>query len=188
MSVLPQCKVVTVHLFRGDRGAFGRKVRQALDDQRNRRGPGPTRDDCLLYAGHTGVSVDSNPDLIWGFNPDIGNTLLWQAMQNLSNGNAYPGVVSDDTQVFATARKERLKVLTFDVVLPDPAYRAFEKRLTAERKRSQYKYGFPDGDGDCNCATWLERLAIPLISGRMAEFADVTISSRYPRRRFGLCI
>jgi hypothetical protein len=141
-----------------------------------------------LYAGHTGVSVDSEPSVIWGFNPDIGTTPLWQAMQNLLNGDAYPGVVTDDTQVFAKARKRRLNVLTFDVLLPDPAFQDFEKRLHAERRQSQFRYGFPDGDGDCNCATWLERLALPLLSGSMIEFADLTASSRYPGRRFGRCI
>jgi hypothetical protein len=141
-----------------------------------------------LYAGHTGVSVDSQPSVIWGFNPSIGKAPLWQAMQDLLNGVAYPGIVNDDTQVFTRARKMRFKVLTFDVILPDPAFRDFEKKLNAERKQSQFSYGFPDGDGDCNCATWLERLALPLISGRMIEFADMTAASSYPRRRFGRCI
>jgi len=142
-----------------------------------------------LYAGHTGVSLDSEPDVIWGFNPDIGNAPLWQAMQHLRNGNAYPGQVTDDTPVFDAARKKRFKVLTFDVVLPAPAFQDFEQRLNAEKhKKSQFTYGFPDGDGDCNCATWLERLALPLVSGSMIEFADMTASSHYPRRRFGECI
>jgi hypothetical protein len=141
-----------------------------------------------LYAGHTGVSVapdDSEPKVIWGFNPNIGHTPLWQAMQHLLNGNAYPGIVNDDTQVFAEARRNRLNVLIFDVLLPDRAFQDFENKLNAERKQSQYSYGFPNGDGDCNCATWLERLALPLISGSMIEFANMTASSRYPRRRFG---
>jgi hypothetical protein len=188
MSAVPQCRVVTVHLFRGNRGALGQGVRKALDDQRHGRGPGPTPADCFLYAGHAGVSVDSQPDVIWGLNPSIGKTPLWQAVQDLLNGNAYPGIVNDDTRVFAMARAKRLNVLTFDVVLPDPAFQEFEKRLNRERKQSQYRYGFPDGDGDSNCATWLERLALPLISGSMIEFANLTVSGRYPRRRFGHCV
>jgi hypothetical protein len=109
-------------------------------------------------------------------------------MQHLLNGNAYPGIVNDDTRVFAAARRKRFRVLTFDVLLPDPAFQVFEKKLTAERKKSQFSYGFPGGDGDCNCATWLERLALPIISGGMIEFAGMTASSHYPRRRFGQCI
>lgn len=109
-------------------------------------------------------------------------------MHNLRMGSAYPGIVTDDTSVFAKARKNKLQVLTFDVLLPDSAFQAFEQRLIAERNRSQYNYGFPNGDGNCNCATWLERLALPLLSGSMDEFASTTASSRYPRRRFGQCV
>jgi hypothetical protein len=74
------------------------------------------------------------------------------------------------------------------VVLPEPAFQIFDQQLIAERKKSQYTYGFPDGDGDCNCATWLERLALPLLSGSMDEFAPMTASSRHASRRFGECI
>jgi hypothetical protein len=188
MSMVPKCRVVSVHLFRGDRGTIGQSVRKALDDQKHGHGPGPSPQDCLLYAGHTGVSVDSEPDVIWGFNPDTGTTPLWQAMQNLRIGIAYPGIVSDDTIVFAEARKKKLQVLTFAVIFPNPAFQVFEQKLIAERNGSQYRYGFPDGDGDCNCATWLERLALPLISGSMDEFVSMTAGSRYQRRRFGQCI
>jgi len=187
MSTAPKCRTVTVHLFRGNRGALGRRIRKALDDQRHGREVELSRVDCLLYAGHTGVSVDPAPSVIWGFNPDIGQTPLWQVMQHLRTGGAYPGIVTDDTQVFAAARKNRMTVLPFDVVLPEPAYQVFEQKLIAERMKSQYTYGFPNGDGDCNCATWLERLALPLISGSMEEFAAMTASSSYPRRRFGRC-
>jgi len=179
---------VTVHLFRGNRGALGQKVRKALDDQQYGRGPGPSPLECLLYAGHTGVSTDSDPAIIFGFNPDFGNLPLWQAMQHLRNGAAFPGAVTDDTLVFAEAQKRRFKVLTFDVILPAPAFQDFERNLNAERNKSRYTYGFPNGDGECNCATWLERLALPLTSGSMIEFATMTASSHYPRRRFGQCI
>jgi hypothetical protein len=187
MSAVPKCRVLTVHLFRGARGAIGRSVRKALDDQKHGQGPGPSLLECLLYAGHAGASVDSEPDVIWGFNPDIGNTPLWLAMHNLRTGSAYPGIVNDDTNVFAEAAKKKLQVLTFEVRLPAPAFQAFEQKLIAERNRSQFHYGFPDGDGDCNCATWLERLALPLISGSMDEFASMTAGSLYPSRRFGPC-
>jgi hypothetical protein len=141
-----------------------------------------------LYAGHTGVTLDSQPAVIWAFNPDIGKTPLWQAMQELRNGIAYPGVINDDTLVFAAARRTRRKVLTFEVIFPATAFQDFESKLASERSKSQYSYGFPDGDGDCNCATWLERLGLPIISGSMIAFADMTLSSHYPRRRFGKCV
>jgi hypothetical protein len=187
MSAVPMCRVVTVHLFRGSRGRFGQRIRRALDDQRH-GGPGPSALDCLLYSGHTGVSVDSEPRTIWGFNPRMGATPLWQVMQDLRNGLAYPGIVTDDTRVFAAVRRKRLKVLSFEVVLPDPDCQQFETLLRMEQRHSRFDYGFPNGDGDCNCATWLERLGLPLISGSMIEFVGMTASSSYSRRRFGRCV
>ncbi len=184
---VPRCRIVSVHTFHGDRGAFGQGVRRALADQMNGIGPGPSRLDCLLYAGHTGVSTDSD-NAIYGFNPDFGQLLIWQGMQLLRNGDAFPGVVVDDTPVFAAARKRRLKVKTFDVILPDPFFQDFEQKLTGERNKSLYTYGFPNGNGDCNCTTWLERLALPLLSGSMDEFTGLPGFSLYPRRRFGQCI
>src|SRR3954454_17197531 len=96
---VPQCQTVTVYAFRGDRGVFGKGVRKALDDEWNGKGPGPSVLDCFLYAGHTGVSVDGGAT-IYGFNPDTGTLPMWQAMQDLMNGDAFPGVVTDDTNVF----------------------------------------------------------------------------------------
>lgn len=184
---VPQCRTVTVHTFQGDRAALGRRVRKALDDDMNGLGLGPTRLECLLYAGHTGVSIGSDTT-IWGFNPDLGGLPIWLGMQRLRNGDAFPGIVADDTQVFAGATKHRLKVQTFDVILPDPDFQGFERKLTAERTNSRYTYGFPNGDGDCNCITWIERLALPLLSGHMDEFAGMLVLSNYPRRRFGQCV
>jgi len=171
MSVgAPQCRTVTVHTFRGDRtSAFKQYVFGALDDQRNERGFGPSRIACLLFAGHTGVSIDSDRRIA-GFNPDGGHDPLWLVLQNLRNRLAYPGMVYNDTAVFTAAQQHGLAVLTFDVILPQPRFKVFRRLLSRERKKSQFHYGFPDGDGDCNCTTWLERLGLPLLSGRMDEF------------------
>ena len=57
-----------------------------------------------------------------------------------------------------------------------------------ERKNSQYSYGFPNGDGDCNCTTWLERLGLPLLTGRMDEFIRLPGIVSHPSRRFGECV
>jgi hypothetical protein len=184
---VPRCRTITVHTFRGDRAAVERRVRKALVDEMNGIGPGPSQLECLLYAGHTGVSTDADK-AIYGFNPNIGALPIWQAMQRLRNGDAFPGIAVDDTPVFAAATMHRLKVQTFDVILPDPDFQDFDRKLTAERKKSRYTYGFPNGDGDCNCTTWLERLALPLLSGIMDEFIALPGFRGYPRRRFGQCI
>jgi hypothetical protein len=142
---------------------------------------------CLLFAGHTGVSVDLG-GTVCGFNPHRGKDPMWLVMHNLRTGAAYPGVVLDDTAVLAAAVRHGLTVLTFEVILPQPAFQAFQRRLSNERKQSRYSYGFPDGDGECNCITWLERLGLPLLTGRMDEFTAVTGIAARARRRFGFCI
>jgi hypothetical protein len=188
MKAAPICRIITVHTFRDDRTtAFGQHVFGALDDERNGRGAGPSRIDCLLFAGHTGVSADAG-GVIYGFNPNSGRDPAWQVMQRLRSGGAYPGIVCDDTAVFTAAQQHGLVVLRFDVALPPPNFRTVRRRLTAKSSLSKYSYGFPDGDGDCNCITWIERLGLPLLTGRMDEFTAVAGVAGQVRRRFGVCI
>jgi hypothetical protein len=189
MSISPPvCRIVSVFAFRGDRRRqFVAQFLQALDDEKKGRGPGPTALDCRFYAGHTGVSLDGGTT-IYGFNPDSTGVATWQLMDGLKRGDAFPGVVRDDTQVFAAARKHPLTVLSFDVILPDPQFQQFDQILDAERAQSNYWYGFPDGDGDCNCTTWLERLDLPLLTGRMDEFVALRGIPLFPSRRFGACV
>lgn len=185
-AVVPRCRIVAVHAFRGDRGQIAQMVRKKLDDQKYGVGRGPTRIECLLYAGHTGVSTDGS-GAIYGFNPSFGRMPLWRALDRLRNGDAFPGVVSNDTRVFRAAKQHGLAVVSFEIVLPAPSFQTFAARLAAHRKKSRYTYGFPNGDGDCNCTTWLERLGLPLLTGRMDEFSDLIGFNRYPRRKFGEC-
>lgn len=188
MNAVPVCRIITVHTFQGDRTmAFGQRLFAALDDERHGRGPGPSQIDCLLFAGHTGLSTDTDK-VIYGFNPDTGTDPLWQVMHRLRSGGAYPGVVRDDMVVFAAAQKHGLTVLRFEVALSPRSFQIFRRKLTAERKHSRYSYGFPDGDGDCNCTTWMERLGLPLLTGRMDELTIVTGVAAQVRRRFGVCM
>src|SRR4029077_4790665 len=100
-------RTVTVHTFRGDRtSAFRQRVFGALDDERNGRGPGPSMTECLLFAGHTGVSTDADTT-IYGFNPDGGRDPMWRVMDNLRKGRADPGGVPDDPAVFTPAPNPR---------------------------------------------------------------------------------
>ncbi len=101
------------------------------------------------------------------------------------NGDALPGIVRDDTAVFSAARNHGLVVLSFEVILPEPQFQEFGARLDGERKNSQYSYGFPNGDGDCNCITWLERLGLPLLTGHMDAFIGLAGIVSSPSRRFG---
>jgi hypothetical protein len=109
-------------------------------------------------------------------------------MDRLKNGDAFPGIVRDDTTEFVAARNHGLTVRSFDIRLPDPRFQDFERRLDGKRSNSQYFYGFPNGDGDCNCTSWLERLGLPLLTGRMDEFIGLPGIVSFPSRRFGECV
>jgi hypothetical protein len=188
MNAAPPCRIVTVVTFPGSRSrAFVATFLKALDAEKNASGPGPSPLDGLLYAGHTGVSLDSGKTVL-GFHPDTGNLPAWQALDRLKRGEAFPGVVTDDTAVFAAAGQGGLAVQSFDVLFPDAAFQRFQDAVLEERRQSRLSYGFPDGNGDCNCTTWLERLGLPLLTGRMSEFAKLPGIAAYPSRRFGECI
>jgi hypothetical protein len=188
MATVSPCRIVTIHTFRGDRSrAFVRPYFRAMDDDRNRRGPGPSPLQCLLYAGHTGISL-SDSTAIYAFNPDPGGASISTLMDGLAAGLAFPGVVRDDTAVFTAAKKHGLNVLSFQVLLPDQAFGEFAKRVDDERNGSPFTYGFPDGNGDCNCTTWLERIGLPLLTGRMKEFTGMPEITAHPSRRFGKCV
>src|SRR4051794_26028147 len=187
MTPVPSCRPVTVLAFAGDRSrGFVAQVFAALADGRSGRGPGPSPLECLLLADHAGVSTDAGAT-ISGFNPDAGSLLAWQVVEGLRNGDAFPGIVTDDRGIFTAASQHGLSVEAFDVLLPEPAFHLFVAALGRERQNSQYSYGYPDGDGDCNCITWIERLGLPLLTGRMDEFTAVTGVVAQARRRFGLC-
>lgn len=187
-TALPQCRTVSVFGFRGDRTRpFVTSFQKSVSDAKTGLGSGPTISDCLLFAGHTGVSVDGGA-AIYGFNPNGAGLAAWQLMEELQRGSAFPGVVRDDTQVFVAARKHPLAVVSFEIVFPEPQFQEFVRKLDAERQSSNYSYGFPDGDGDCNCATWLERQGLPLLSGGMDELSTLRGISVYPSRRFGKCL
>jgi hypothetical protein len=187
MAAPPPCRTITVVAFRGDRTALAETFEKALENERDHGGARPGDIDCLLYAGHTGVSIDGTKR-IFGFNPDGGVLPLWLLLDRLKNGDAFPGVVRDDTAVFASARRLGLPIITFDVILPDMRFREFRQSLMDERKGSQFTYGFPNGDGDCNCTTWLERLSLPLLTGRMSEFVGLSWIPSHPSRKFGQCV
>ena len=188
MTPAPPCRPVTILAFAGDRtGAFVARVFAAIREGKSGRGPGPSPLECLLLAGHAGISTDTG-GTISGFNPDAGGFPAWKVVQGLRNGDAFPGIVTDDNGIFTAARQHGLAVETFDVLLPESAFQLLVAILGRERQSSRYSYGFPDGDGDCNCITWIERLGLPLLTGRMDEFIALPGRAIHPSRRFGRCL
>lgn len=187
-SAVPPCRTITVVGFPGCRvRGFVASFRHALDDEKAGRGSGPTKDDCLLFAGHAGVSTDGSAR-IYAFNPNGAGVPVWQLLDRLKNADALPGIVRDDTAVFAAAQNRGMSLLSFKVKLPDLEFQSFASRLDAERHSSQHSYGYPNGDGDCNCITWLERLGLSLLTGRMNELVNMPGISNSPTRRFGRCV
>jgi hypothetical protein len=185
---VPPCRTIQVVAFRGDHSrVFASAFLRALDDERSGRGTGPTAIECLLFVGHAGVSMDGGTT-VHGFNPNPGHVPVWQWLDRLKRGGALPGVVRDDTAVFSAAATRGRTVQSFEVILPEPRFQDFVRRVDGERVGSQYTYGFPSGDGDCNCITWLERLGLPLLTGRLDEFANLRGLVTSPRRRFGECV
>ena len=184
----PPCRTINVFAFRGDHSrVFASAFQRALSAEKNGLGPGPSAEACLLFTGHVGVSIDGG-STIYGFSPDYSGIGVSDLMDGLKNGDAFPGVVRNDTIVFDAARKHGLILQGFEVFLPDSRFQDFIGALDAERRNSQYSYGFPNGDGDCNCITWLERLGLPLLLGRMNEFLGLAGFSHSPSRRFGRCV
>src|ERR1700722_18728469 len=119
MTLVPPCRPVTVLAFAGDRsGPFVARVFAALRNGRSGRGPGPSQLEYLLVAGHAGVSTDAGAT-ISGVNRGAGGLPAWQVVYGLRNGDAFPGMVTDDTGIFAAASQHGLAAEAFDVLLPE---------------------------------------------------------------------
>jgi len=181
------CRRVSVIAFRGDRSpAFGTYFKSLLDAAAAGVGPEPSRFDCLRYAGHSGLSLDGGATIL-GFNPSPTGLSFAQMGAVLNAGGSLPGVVQDDTAVFQYAANQGLIVQSFLVLLTDSSWNELALRLDEERRNSKYSYGFPDGDGDCNCTTWMERMGLPLLTGAMTEFVVLPGFTTHTTRRFGRC-
>jgi hypothetical protein len=125
---------------------------------------------------------------IVGFHPAISTIRSCDAFEALTKGDAFPGIVSDDTQLFHLAESQfMLPLQTISIRMPRSDYDRFVSLLDAERVAGKYSYGFPNGDGDCNCTTWLERLGLPLLTCHMEEFVSMRGFAVHAVRRFGAC-
>jgi hypothetical protein len=191
-STTGKCRIVRVFAFRGDRTApYWAILEQKMDDEDQGQGTGPTNSEVLLYAGHAGVSLDAG-NTIFGFHPVQGTFSARQLLDHLKARKAVDGEVRSDAAIFDDARNHGLPLQQFDVLVPQARYDQIETTLAQERKSSNHKYGFPNGDGDCNCATWIERIGVPLLSGRMDELEVLMTFSvhhlGYQQRRFGVCV
>lgn len=119
-NAVPACRTKRGDTLKGDRSPASRARFDALLAAGQSGGVGPTREQCLLSAGHTGISVDGG-DTIFGSDPETGSMPVFQVIADLKDGKAFPGLVWHDTMVFAAAATN-LAVKSFDVVLPEPTH------------------------------------------------------------------
>lgn len=187
-----KCKRIYLHAFRGDRSRDAMDEFDAkLEDGKTGAGPGPSGVECLLYTGHVGISFDADSP-IYAFNPDTGTEPSWQVIENLKKNQAsskpYPGVVTDDTEVFSAAQARGLTVVKLELVYPESKFNEVKQRFEAEKGKSDYHYSFPGRAGDCNCATWPRKLGvfIPEGSGRMKLYVEELEKTGSPRK-MGVC-
>src|SRR5262249_5419682 len=153
---------IYLHAFRGNKdtawvAAF--KKRLALSESEGT--PGPSGDECLVYTGHVGISFEAQSP-IYGFNPNTGSDPVSQVIKTLKLREAYPGQVTDDTGAFSLAGSLGLTVLTIEYIYPESRYNEIKAAFEAQRGGTDYRYSFPLGKGDCNCATWPAMIGIPI--------------------------
>lgn len=130
--------------------------------------------ECLLYAGHVGIAFSADRP-IYGFKPKCEPGSIAKTLDALLDSQtAFPGVVSDDTEVFAEAERRKLGVVRKQYDLTEDEYDAVESIFKRELQQSGFMYCFPGGPGDCNCATWPEKLGlrIPHQSGQMKAYVE----------------
>lgn len=187
-----KCKRIYIHAFRGDRSPAAMDAFDAqVEAGRTGTGPGPSGEECLLYTGHVGISFEADSP-IYGFNPDTGTEQSWQVIENLkrraAGGKPYPGVVTDDTSVFSTAKARGLTVLKLELIYPESRYQEIKSRFDSEKGKSEYHYSFPNRGGDCNCATWPARLGVfvPEASGVMKAYIEAMGRTESPKK-MGMC-
>lgn len=136
MSAALPCRIISVVTFSGIRSrAFVTAFLKALEAEKHACGPGPSPLECLLYSGHTGVSLDDGKS-VQAFNPDGGNLPTWAVMERLRRGGAFPGIVRDDTTVFTAATQRGLAVITFDLLLPMPHFGPVRKSSPTNNSRA----------------------------------------------------
>jgi hypothetical protein len=174
------CRRIYLHAFRGDRSKEGvQAFKDKLKAEQSGQGPGPTLTECLLYTGHVGISFEAKSP-IYGFNPKISEGPVYAAIDALKNKKGYPGEVTDDTDAFNQTSQP---VYTIEYVMPKSQYDEIKAEFDKERAKSEFDYSFPNGGGDCNCATWPARIGIPLPegTGQMKEYIKAMQQAESPQ-------
>ena len=184
------CKRIYLHAFRGERSReFVADFNAKLVAAKNGQGAGPTITEVLIWSGHVGVSFEAQSP-IYGFNPKVGagQSVVDVVEQLKARAVPYPGTVTDDSAVFGEARQRGLKVVTIEYIYPESRYLEIKAKCDAERGSSQYRYSFPGGGGDCNCATFPARIGLPVpeATGNMKNYMPAAEAAPTPQKK-GKC-
>ena len=171
---MPDRVSVWIHAYRGDRD-------ETLAD---RCGgfvlPEPTLEECLLYAGHAGVSFEDQPE-IFGFLPSAPLLRPTDLMRQLKNLASFPGKVGEHQEIFRYASINGRTILRLEYLYPRKTAEQIKSEIHRQQRSCGFTYSFPGGPGACNCATWLRQigLKIPEESGQMVLFT-AAISALLP--------
>jgi hypothetical protein len=162
---MPDRVTVTIVAYRGDRSVTLANRCDGLEL------PEATFQELILYAGHVGVSFENEPE-IYGFLPTVPKVAPTELLRRLKNSESFPGSVSDHQQVFRFAETHGRIVHRLDYLYSRDRADAVRARIVKECASCSLSYSFPDGLGDCNCATWLREmgLEVPEQSGQMYYF------------------
>jgi hypothetical protein len=201
---LPTANAATVELwgFRGVRTIHGR-TRDKWTPAEIAEVDAMKSHEPLLWAGHVGISMDGGKS-IYGFTPEQPPGMrVEKVIKDLINHEAYPGIVQDDTDVFALAEKmatERgwnTKPISAVELVDKPKKAEVVANVKRMAKAQPHEHGlgysfpldhpvdgehFRDSNGFCggsvrNCATFPERWGF-LRPSRAGTCAGTCPSSR----------
>jgi hypothetical protein len=190
-SAIEQCRKIFLHAYLGKNSDPGFKMAFKARLLVAKSGNGDLNIlDVLLWSGHVGFSFDSNPDTIWGFNPDIGSVPLWQALEHLKEKDSFfPGHITDDSIVFSHAADNGVEILIQEIIYPATKFNTIFGEFESHLSKCPLRYSFPGGKGDCNCATYPGRIKIwiPEQTGQMKDFIQALQATYKSSVRMGNC-
>ncbi len=75
---------------------------------------------------------------------------------------------------FTVATDHKLTIVRIEYVCSEDAYNKIKEAFDKEKSKTDLKYSFPKGAGDCNCATFPARIGLPIPStnGRMQLYME----------------
>ena len=153
----PNAKRIYLHAFLGDRKpafVFAFKLRLKTSKETGEQGPNDA--ECLVFTGHVGISFEGLKP-IFGFNPSTGEDPAWRVFARLTDRQSrhpYPGKITDDTEAFDMAAAQGLEIVRIEYVCSEELFDRIKSKFEKEKSKTDLYYSFPDGGGDCNCATW----------------------------------